>query len=77
MAERLLCKQEVPGSIPGLSTMSRKKIIEEDMCVICDTEFNLEDEGGINGYLGILYVAFCPTCFAGLEDMFKQLNDQE
>ncbi len=45
-------------------------------CNVCQCDFT-DDEGGIQGYLGILPVAFCPTCFAGLCDMVEQLNDRE
>jgi len=45
-------------------------------CNVCQCEFT-DDEGGVQGYLGILPVAFCPTCFAGLCDMVEQLNDRE
>ncbi len=45
-------------------------------CTICQCDFT-DDEGGIQGYLGILPVAFCPTCFAGLCDLMEQLDDRE
>ena len=45
-------------------------------CSVCQCDFT-DDEGGIQGYLGILPVAFCPTCFAGLCDMVEQLDDRE
>ena len=45
-------------------------------CSICQCDFT-DDEGGIQGYIGILPVAFCPTCYAGIFDMVEQLNDRE
>ena len=45
-------------------------------CSVCQCDFT-DDEGGVQGYLGILPVAFCPTCFAGLCDMVEQLNGRE
>jgi len=51
--------------------------MEEIKCSICDCEFDMETEGGMSGLFGILPVAFCPTCFAGIEDMMEQLNNQE
>lgn len=45
-------------------------------CNVCQCDFT-DDEGGVQGYLGILPVAFCPTCFAGLCDMVGQLNGRE
>ena len=48
----------------------------DHICNVCQCDFT-DDEGGIQGYLGILPVAFCPTCFAGLCDMVEQLNGRE
>jgi len=48
----------------------------DHVCNFCQCDFT-DDEGGVQGYLGILPVAFCPTCFAGLCDMVEQLNDRE
>ena len=43
-------------------------------CSTCQCEFSLEDEGGIDGYFGILPMSFCPTCLASIEDMCDQLR---
>jgi hypothetical protein len=48
----------------------------EHKCNVCQCDFD-DDEGGVQGYLGILPVAFCPTCFAGLCDMVEQLNARD
>lgn len=48
----------------------------DHQCNVCQCDFT-DDEGGVQGYLGILPVAFCPTCFAGLCDMVEQMNDRE
>ena len=45
-------------------------------CSVCQCDFT-DDEGGIQGYLGIIPVAFCPTCYAGIFDMVEQLGDRE
>ena len=45
-------------------------------CSICQCDFT-DDEGGIQGYIGILPVAFCPTCYSGMCDMVEQLDDRE
>lgn len=45
-------------------------------CTICQCDFT-DDEGGVQGYLGILPVAFCPFCFSGLCSMIWQLDDRE
>jgi len=41
-------------------------------CTICDGEFDIEAEGGVRGFIGILPVAFCPTCKAGIFDFVEQ-----
>lgn len=38
----------------------------------CD---HTDDEGGIDGYFGILPVSFCPTCFSSMCDMAAQYLD--
>ena len=43
-----------------------------DMCTICDGEFSLEDEGGSQGFIGMLPVTFCPTCKTGIFDFVEQ-----
>lgn len=43
-------------------------------CSVCSCEFSLDDEGGTEGYFGILPVAFCPTCLCCMEDMCEQLR---
>jgi hypothetical protein len=48
----------------------------DHQCNVCQCDFT-DDEGGVQGYLGILPVAFCPTCFAGLCDMVEQVNEVE
>ena len=45
-------------------------------CSVCQCEFT-DDEGGIQGYIGIIPVSFCPTCFAGICDMVEQLYDRQ
>lgn len=45
-----------------------------DTCNICSCEFDIESEGGIQGYLGILPFSLCPMCYSGLMDMYDQLH---
>ena len=42
-------------------------------CDVCDVDFSLEDEGGIEGSFGMLPVSFCPFCLSSMLDMSKQL----
>lgn len=37
-------------------------------CSICGGPFDLDTEGGSEGCIGILPVAFCPTCKTGILD---------
>ena len=45
-------------------------------CSVCQCDFT-DDEGGIQGYIGIIPVAFCPTCYSGICDMVEQLDGRE
>ena len=41
-------------------------------CSICGGPFDLDTEGGSEGCIGILPVAFCPTCRVGILDFAEQ-----
>ena len=43
-------------------------------CTICSGSFDLDAEGGIEGFIGMLPVAFCPTCKAGIFDFAEQMS---
>lgn len=43
----------------------------EHKCTVCSCDFT-DDEGGVQGYFGILPVAFCPTCYSSMYDMVQQ-----
>jgi len=43
-------------------------------CNICTCEFDIEAEGGVQGYIGIIPFSLCPMCYSGLMDMYEQLN---
>jgi len=45
-------------------------------CKICDCEFDIELEGGIQGYIGIIPFSLCPMCYSGLMDMYEQLHGE-
>ena len=46
-------------------------------CTICSGEFDIENEGGVLGDIGILPVAFCPTCITGILSFAEQWNEFE
>jgi len=48
---------------------------EKHQCSICQCDYT-DDEGGIQGYIGILPVSFCPTCLSGVIDMVEQLTQE-
>ncbi len=45
-------------------------------CSVCSCDYT-DDEGGIQGYFGILPVSFCPTCFSCMCDMASQFLEPE
>lgn len=46
-------------------------------CTICCGPFNPGTEGGRCGYIGILPVSFCPTCYSGIMDFADQMREGE
>jgi hypothetical protein len=45
-------------------------------CNVCQCTYS-EDEGGMEGYFGMLPVTFCPTCFSSMCDMAAQFLTAE
>ena len=43
----------------------------DHVCNVCSGDYT-DDEGGVEGYFGILPVEFCPTCFSSMCDMVEQ-----
>jgi|TARA_R110000737_G_scaffold276224_1_gene283082 hypothetical protein len=41
-------------------------------CTICSSDVDIENRGGVIGEIGILPVAFCEWCYAGIDDMISQ-----
>ena len=41
---------------------------DDHTCSICDAPFDMEAEGGVAGYLGMIPFTFCVTCNAALVD---------
>ena len=46
-------------------------------CSICSTDFNLDEEGGVHGNIGILPVRLCPTCLNGMLEMCDFIGCRE
>lgn len=42
------------------------------VCSVCNCEFDIEHEGGIEGTFGICPVAFCVWCYSSIVDMVSQ-----
>lgn len=45
----------------------------DHICSICSCDYT-DDESGVEGFFGILPVAFCPCCFSSMCDMVEQLT---
>ena len=45
-------------------------------CTACSCDYT-DDEGGVQGYFGIMLMSFCPTCLSSIYDMMEQLNPRE
>jgi hypothetical protein len=46
---------------------------EQRKCTICHSHYDLNLEGGIEGYLGIIPVSFCSSCFTGIVSMVEEV----
>jgi hypothetical protein len=46
------------------------------ICSTCNSEFDIEGEGGIEGFFGIIPVAFCPTCYSCIMEM-SEIEEEE
>ena len=46
-------------------------------CSICNSEFDIEGEGGISGYFGAIPVQFCPWCLSCMIDMAQQMITED
>ena len=43
----------------------------DHVCSICSSDYT-DDEGGVQGYFGIMPVSFCIWCYSSIIDMAKQ-----
>ena len=50
--------------------LSAKKL---SACNICQGEADLENEGGVQGYIGIIPFTLCVWCYAGMTDMVESM----
>ena len=39
------------------------------LCSTCNVDFDIDTEGGLDGFFGIIPVSFCPSCFSCILDM--------
>jgi hypothetical protein len=56
--------------------MAGQETVDAHRCSVCSCDYT-DDEGGIQGYFGILPVSFCPTCFSCMCDMANQFIQPE
>ena len=64
------------NELEGWARMAIDFLPDPINCTICGGLFDLDKEGGVEGDIGILPVAFCPTCKAGIFDFVEQYNEQ-
>ena len=43
-------------------------------CSICESEADLDNEGGIQGEIGIIPITLCVWCYAGVTDMVESMS---
>ncbi len=60
------------GVVPEWQWNLDKEEKKLSACNICQGKVDMEKEGGIEGYIGILSFALCVTCHAGIVDMVEQ-----
>lgn len=46
-------------------------------CTICAKDFSINEDGGIDGYFGVLAVSFCLDCCASFSEMLDLIYDDE
>jgi hypothetical protein len=46
-------------------------------CNVCNSEFDVQGEGGTEGYFGVIPVCFCPWCLSCMIDMVDQMQGEE
>lgn len=43
-------------------------------CSICNTDYNAEEDGGINGLIGMLPINLCQHCYNGMVEMIEVME---
>ena len=46
----------------------------ECTCNICHCNFDIQAEGGIDGFLGVLPFSLCSMCHSGLDMMYTEFH---
>ena len=54
--------------------MKDLKDIDTKRCTVCEIKFDIEQEGGVQGFFGIIPVTFCEFCFNCITDLASQIN---
>jgi len=49
-------------------------LVPDNTCNICSCWFDIESEGGVKGFIGIIPFSLCPMCYSGLMDMYQKLS---
>ena len=53
---------------------NKDRSYNELICSVCHCEFDIGLEGGVDGYIGVLPVAFCAMCYFGLDEFFTHMH---
>jgi len=54
--------------------MKDLKDIDTRKCTVCESKFDIEREGGVQGFFGIIPITFCEFCFNCILDLAEQTN---
>jgi hypothetical protein len=54
--------------------MKDLKNIDTKRCTVCEIKFDIEKEGGVQGFFGIIPVTFCDYCFDCVLNLAEHVN---
>lgn len=54
--------------------MKDLKNFDEKKCTICETKVDIDKQGGLRGFFGIVPVVFCDFCLNCVLDLAEQAN---